>query len=1838
MILRKIIRYLSELKDITFDTGTPVDDSLFHYDSDEGKWKANWLRSVDGTLAGNSDLNIPTEKAVKTYVDTQVAFVDTLSELNDVDFDTGDPSDDDILRYDSGVSKWKAENFPISFLNNETIRIGTDAGASITTANNCILLGKESGYSVEDGANIVSIGWRAGYSQITNASNLYLGTYAGFKHKASSSLFLGDYAGFNNVDGELDVFIGYKAGYNELGSNKLYIENSDSATPLIYGEFDNNLIVINGKIKITDVLELASGTTVNELSIDGTLGGNSDDALPTEKAVKTYVDEGLLDYTLREEWKQNGFENRTDSELIWIDTSPDRTLSIQPTVTAGFDYWIEGIKYTSAGDTKQITDVEGIHIIYYDGDTLTSIANPTNTQIISIIKTKALVSIIYWSAEDSEAIYIGEERHGKGMSPETHSYLHFTEGLKYLSGLGLNTIDTDQNGSDNAHSQFGIDIGKITDEDLALDISEIISTTGLPIYYMTGATPNWHKEINAGYSVIKTGTTGEDRLAYNEYTGGAWQLTEVNNLQFVLCHIFATTEKDTSMIAILGQASYNTKNKAQTGALTEIHELVLNDILFPEIRPIATVIFQTRDNYSNVMKARIVSTEEGDDYIDWRSEVISRVEISTSDHNSLTGKQGGTADEYYHLTSAEYTELNQWLDNVILGSDGKITLPSGVAINEFSDDGTLGGNSDLAVPTEKAIKTYIDGQNHYSSLDFDTDFASKNIEELNDVDFESGTPIDRHSLIYDASTGIEKWIAGFVSYDDLTDTPSLSQLHDRLHDIDDTNDHNGVDGAVEDNFISFDANGLPQDSGFSDEDFGGISEDDVDDFTIKYENSKLKIADRIEQNIFLNAFLISINGSLTEHDMIDGVRDVYNDESGIDTVESSGQIYDADGDFYEPDLLEILEIDYCEYTNDNDAQTAWETSDPGGGGYTVDQCIGGTPTASSEYDGNYPASKAFDDIGGDECWISSSAPTGGSPQWLKYDFGSSNEKIIVKYRLLTRGDGAGIQSPRDWTFQGSNNDSDWDTLDIQTDEADPGTNTWFSDYIFSNSTAYRYYRIHITDRNGGTSWVAIAEMEMMEILSYNLKVYSEDTIKEQGSYSLKIVADQTESLNDYVRLTFGTGNNKDLSPYNTIKFDIRASRIGTNFRLRIHDTGGTTITKDVTIDTGEVDTWKTINWDICEETGINLDDIDWIDLYILNADEENIIYLDNIYAYSYDSDLIAYYKMDDNLATTTVIDEIGAHNGTLNGGDNTEDLSTEGHDGLALDFNGLDDYISVSDDAELDFGTGEFSISCWIDTDTDLTDVIGDIINKFDKANKVGFNLNIKNNTYNQRQLSFGMDNNHSDNTWTAKAGKLGDESYIYSLTIYNGKLYGGTYPNGKLYEWNGTSAWVEVAGKLGDEIYIFSLAVYNGKLYGSTGEHGKLYEWNGTDAWVEVAPQLGAVTRIYPLTVYNGKLYGGTNVTGSLYEWNGTDAWVEVAPQLGDETYIYSLAVYNGKLYGGTNVNGKLYEWNGTDAWVEVAGKLGTEAYIYSLAVYNGKLYGGTGLFGKLYEWNGTSAWVEVAPQLGAESRIYSLTVYNGKLYGGTANNGKLYEWNGTDAWVEVAGKLGNGSRMWSSVVYDGKFYEGTALNGSLYEWKTGKVATYDYELNSGKQHIVAVKNNTSKTLKLYVNAVLVAESDTFTIADYDLDNAEDLLIGFGIQDYFKGKIDEVKIYNKALTQEEITALYNPEDITNMTLISETFIAVTDPENARIVLWEEDVDAVTIGTDIKAYISKDDGSTWAEVTLTNEGTVESPKKILSGIVDLTETGIGSGTDIRYKIQTFNNKHLKAHATGLAWS
>ena len=102
-------------------------------------------------------------------------------------------------------------------------------------------------------------------------------------------------------------------------------------------------------------------------------------------------------------------------------------------------------------------------------------------------------------------------------------------------------------------------------------------------------------------------------------TGTEWQLTAVTNNDFTLCHVLAINADDSDLvpIAIMGQEEYATRAQARTGANTEIYNLQVN-FPIPEVVPIATFIFETKDSFANDVKAVIRTTEDGEDYVDWR--------------------------------------------------------------------------------------------------------------------------------------------------------------------------------------------------------------------------------------------------------------------------------------------------------------------------------------------------------------------------------------------------------------------------------------------------------------------------------------------------------------------------------------------------------------------------------------------------------------------------------------------------------------------------------------------------------------------------------------------------------------------------------------------------------------------------------------------------------------------------------------------------------------------------------------------------------------------------------------------------------------------------------------------------------------------------------------------------------------------------------------------------------------------------------------------------------------------------------------------------------------------
>jgi len=176
---------ITSAESLTFNLGTNVNEF-----------------SVDGTLSGDSDDVVPTEKAVKTYVDNSSSTLPITTK-------------GDLLTRDSS--------------SNVRLAVGIIDGQVLTVDS-------------------------------TESSGLKWTTVAG----------TGDVVG-------------------PAGATDNAIARYDTATGKL---IQDSGVIIDDADAITGVsdLTLNIGTGINEFSTDGTLGGNSDNALPTEKAVKTYAD------------------------------------------------------------------------------------------------------------------------------------------------------------------------------------------------------------------------------------------------------------------------------------------------------------------------------------------------------------------------------------------------------------------------------------------------------------------------------------------------------------------------------------------------------------------------------------------------------------------------------------------------------------------------------------------------------------------------------------------------------------------------------------------------------------------------------------------------------------------------------------------------------------------------------------------------------------------------------------------------------------------------------------------------------------------------------------------------------------------------------------------------------------------------------------------------------------------------------------------------------------------------------------------------------------------------------------------------------------------------------------------------------------------------------------------------------------------------------------------------------------------------------------------------------------------------------------------------------------
>ena len=162
----------------------------------------------------------------------------------------------------------------------DNIGIGVNTLNGLTTGKRNIGMGLSSLISNTTGSDNIGIGNGTLQVNITGNYNVGIGQYSLQASTASRNTGIGYQSLYSNVTGAGNVAIGYNAGYNETGSNKLHIANTDTKT-LIYGEFDNNRVGINttslsnaftvsGSTDPIKLIGLQPANDNNLLTVDGT--------------------------------------------------------------------------------------------------------------------------------------------------------------------------------------------------------------------------------------------------------------------------------------------------------------------------------------------------------------------------------------------------------------------------------------------------------------------------------------------------------------------------------------------------------------------------------------------------------------------------------------------------------------------------------------------------------------------------------------------------------------------------------------------------------------------------------------------------------------------------------------------------------------------------------------------------------------------------------------------------------------------------------------------------------------------------------------------------------------------------------------------------------------------------------------------------------------------------------------------------------------------------------------------------------------------------------------------------------------------------------------------------------------------------------------------------------------------------------------------------------------------------------------------------------------------------------------------------------------------------------
>ncbi len=574
----------------------------------------------------------------------------------------------------------------------------------------------------------------------------------------------------------------------------------------------------------------------------------------------------------------------------------------------------------------------------------------------------------------------------------------------------------------------------------------------------------------------------------------------------------------------------------------------------------------------------------------------------------------------------------------------------------------------------------------------------------------------------------------------------------------------------------------------------------------------------------------------------------------------------------------------------------------------------------------------------------------------------------------------------------------------------------------------------------------------------------------------------------------------------------------------------------------------------CKDAGDN-SVVDWpFDIDVIDKVYENRIIGDHVDmgADEYDplddgeNDLLSWWRFDEGEGDTAE-DSIGGNDGTVYGASWT----TEGQIDGALDFDGIDDYVDCGDNEDFDSPstTNALTISAWVYPET----VSGrqGIISKW-LANERAYLLELYDD---EVEFALGYNNGSSYKVLYASAS-LQTERWYHLAGIYDGSSM-AIYVNGvpvNETEWSTAPSSTSANFHIGDLQYTSARRYFEGKI-----DDVRMYDRALTDEEIQRLYQEGWGGRAFdpdpkdeavgvnPERVLNWEpgnedvspshdVYFGTDYedvedadtdTTDIYKGRETDSYYDPTPEPDEEldtttTYywrideVYGASIIKGDVWNFTTWIGPEYDLAGWWKFDEGSGNTANDS---SGNDNDGTVTGATwtsGLIDGALDFDGIDDYVDCGDNedFDSPSTTNALTI-SAWVYPETVSGrqGIISKW------------LAN-ERAYLLELYDDEVEFALGYNnGSSY-----KVLYASADLETGQwYHIAAVYDGSYMTI--YVDGAFVDETAWSTAPSSTSANVHigDLQYTTARR-YFNGTIDDVRIYNRALSDEEVEALAGVE------------------------------------------------------------------------------------------------------------